>query len=357
MTVNEATEYVAWAYQLLLDRAPDPEGESYWVGRLLGGLSKEEFLQSVTRSDEYAARRSDPGVFAQEASRWAIVKELNCDLIVPITEVGANNQFAFRVPARDLSVTQGLIDNRGMYERHVTRFLTSVLSAGDTFVDIGANLGFFTVLGARLVGEGGEVLAFEPVTINRRYCQANMELNNIDNTRLFPHGLWSSEKVLEMATWENFQGGSHLDILPPEVTGDTYQGPTEQITCVTLDGFAANQGLRFERLKAIKMDIEGAEPFALDGMAETIRAHKPLIVLEINRPCLRTYFQVDSDAIWQRLVSAGYTIAAFPEQCVAAAALPRCTRVEGLDLRTVQDLETLNRLCPEDSLIDIVAIP
>ena len=68
----------------------------------------------------------------------------------------------------------------GSIEVHVQNALEKYLNPGDTFFDIGANIGFFTVLGANLVGQSGNVVAFEPISVNVDTIQKNIKAKQTD---------------------------------------------------------------------------------------------------------------------------------------------------------------------------------
>lgn len=351
-TENDENESViSWAYKILLGRDVDPEGRQHWLTRLRNGLPREAFLTALMRSGEFSAHLGKLGIL--ENDRWTIAKELQSDLIVPLLP-NRPDALQFRVPIRDESVTQGLIDNRGIWESHISKLLTSILSEGDTFIDVGANFGYFTLLGSRLVGTSGTVMAFEPMSVNRRYCEANISLNHLSNVTLFPYGLWSEEATMDIGISDTFHGGAYLLATPASISSGIAR---EQIMCTSFDVLAKSQNLQLQRLKVIKIDIEGSEPFALDGLSQTVQRYRPFIVMEVNRHCLRTLFHVDSDAIWQRLHAFGYEVCVFPEQYPSAEHLPPYKEIADQELRKVDSLDILNAMCPEEGLIDVLAIP
>ena len=189
------------------------------------------------------------------------LQQSNYEVIVPLKYFGLK----IKGPANDDSVVRTIILREGEYESHVTRFVSSVLKEGDTFVDIGANIGYFTLLGSKLVGESGTVLAFEPLSISFDYLKQNLELNSIANVACFKYGLWNEEIDKEVYFNNNSLGGTHI-ISSDHPEYHRYH-QKETIHCITLDNLNYPD---FGRLKLIKMDIEGSEPFALLGMRRTI---------------------------------------------------------------------------------------
>src|SRR4029079_13353817 len=78
------------------------------------------------------------------------------------------------------------IDARGRYEENTVALMTRLLKPGDCFVDVGANIGYLTLVGARLVGPTGTVIAFEPLSKARRWLERNVALNN--GSQIAVHG-------------------------------------------------------------------------------------------------------------------------------------------------------------------------
>jgi FkbM family methyltransferase len=176
--------------------------------------------------------------------------------------------------------------------------LSEILHQGDTFIDVGANLGYFTILGSRLVGQGGNVVSFEPMPINFEYCKKNIALNNLDNVTLYNNGLWDREEKKEIAIRTSSYAEAHFGSLDSHEMKAT-------VECITLDKMNLDP-------EVIKMDIEGAEPMALKGMLKTLENSKPVLVMELNRHCLNTFYSLDTIDVWTPLYELGYEIRIFP---------------------------------------------
>ena len=306
--LNPTKKLVYSAYNVLLGRDPDPEGASFWQKKLQSGMPRDLFLNCITMSDEF--RENKPAWL--DMGLWNKCMDLNAEIILDMP-IGK-----FCAPATDSTVFATILQQNGSYEPHVTKEIQKHLKPGDIFVDIGANLGYFTLLASGLVGPSGKVISFEPATKTYNFCKKNVELNKLTNVELYNNGLWN-EKMTLIISDSNQLGGNHISD-----KGDS-------IECITLDSLDLTPDM-------IKMDIEGAEPYALQGMVRTLKRCHPVIVLEINRHCLRTYFKKDTEDIWQLLTDLGYEITVIPSN------------------QKVESVETLNALCPKDELIDILAI-
>jgi FkbM family methyltransferase len=134
----------------------------------------------------------------------------------------------------------------GVFEIKTVQLMRSLLKQGDTVIDVGANVGWFSLLTAKIVGPSGKVHAFEPLPQNQRRLQANMDKNGLKNISLHPVGAGEADGEFEFYSFEN----DMLASLRPVMEGGT------KIKCQvrTLD-----QELRdVQSCKVFKIDIEGA---------------------------------------------------------------------------------------------------
>ncbi len=161
------------------------------------------------------------------------------------------------------------------------------------FMDVGANIGYFTVLCAPLVAR---VIAFEPLVSPRRYCVFNVA--TLANVAVLPYALWH-EDAESLVLDDPVNLGS----------GSLAQSGNELIQCRALDGLVESGALPLPRLDMVKMDIQGAEVSALLGMRRTLERHRPAIILEVDRVCLERLGRSVGD--WWTLVGFGYRLAAF----------------------------------------------
>lgn len=156
------------------------------------------------------------------------------------------------------------LGTHGVYEPFETDLFLKEIKTGQTVVDVGANIGYYTLLAARLVGPEGKVYAFEPDPTNFALLQKNVEANGYQNV------------VLVNKALSNKNGKTKLFINPANRgdhrvydSGDGRE--SREIEMVTLDSHLGKKKVNF-----IKMDIQGAEPLALEGMKKTIKASKGL---------------------------------------------------------------------------------
>jgi FkbM family methyltransferase len=164
---------------------------------------------------------------------------------------------------------------RGTLEPPVQEALRRLLGPGDVFYDVGANVGFFTLVGARLVGPTGRVVAFEPVPWCARAVGRNIELNGFAHAQIREQAVGGADGsarllVVGEASWSHLEStGRHADVRD-EI----------DVSVVALDSLVATRAI--PPPDVLKIDTEGAELQAIEGARETIARHRPAIVCELH---------------------------------------------------------------------------
>lgn len=156
-----------------------------------------------------------------------------------------------------------------------TNFLENqkVLKEGDVWLGIGANIGYYALLGSRLVGDSGKVYALEPVSTNYQALQKNIELNNLYNVRTFK--LAAGEK----SGFENIhvaRRGNWSSMIYRDGVGYFKE---EKVRVITVDDFVREEQIEPD---FIRMDVEGYECAVIKGAKETLKKLKPKILMEIH---------------------------------------------------------------------------
>jgi FkbM family methyltransferase len=191
----------------------------------------------------------------------------------------------------------------GCYEPNEFYFLSQILQAGMTFLDVGANDGLYALFAAKCVGEAGRVVAFEPSDREFNQLKANIQLNNLQTIQPLHIGLAevAAERPFKLAT--NAHSGQNTlgDFVYDDVIAETVQ----TIALQTLD--AVMQEQKIQRVDVIKVDIEGAEFAFLQGAETTLKTHHPLILLELLDDALLAQGS-SSAAVLSFLKSSGYQI-------------------------------------------------
>jgi FkbM family methyltransferase len=214
----------------------------------------------------------------------------------PFARVSLNN-LRLRVDCRDIGVGRVLYSGRS-YEPDETALLNRILKPGMVFFDIGANIGYFTTLAARLVGPTGRVLAAEPDPDNFRLLEHNVRENRLDNVVLFncALGAQAGEASLFRSTWNN---GDHRLYTDGYAYRDSVTVPVR-----TYDDLLSTSNL--DRVDAVKMDVQGYEHHVLAGMDSTLSSGRDLLMLTEFWPQGIEHSGGSSLGFWERLAEAGF---------------------------------------------------
>jgi FkbM family methyltransferase len=182
----------------------------------------------------------------------------------------------------------------GIHEPEVVEWIVSDLKEGMTLLDVGSNVGFYTLLGARCVGISGKVVALEPdpevVAILRR----NIEINMAYNVQVV-HGAASGscgQARLGRARSSSYSTGLYCEDAVNWIEVPRY----------SMDALINELGVGAVDL--VKLDVEGAELEAIEGMSKILRVNRPKVIMELHG-------HVDGTAILpaiDKLKSAGYTV-------------------------------------------------
>lgn len=180
-------------------------------------------------------------------------------------------------PAEDFIL--GYAKKGMVYEPEVTEFFVRALRPGDFVVDVGANVGWFTLLAASLVGPAGSVLAFEPGSNNVPKIEVNVALNDFENVIVLDAPVTDDGRIVEFFLNADGSGGNSLwDPGKFPTNQKSREHPqSERMHSTTLDRHLV------ARPRLIKIDTEGAERRVLAGAVETLEGLRPdFIVAEMH---------------------------------------------------------------------------
>jgi FkbM family methyltransferase len=188
---------------------------------------------------------------------------------------------------------------QGEYEPGITCLIRRTLASGDTFIDIGANTGYYTVVGGLIVGPEGRIHSFEPIPGLFQDLEENSHLNSLSNVDLNQTALQDVEGEVEIHLPAPGNNGSGSAIKRPH-----HSGGSIRCAASTLDRYLEEKGIG--RIRLIKLDIEGAELSALHGMRAVLSmTPAPEIIIEIIPELLEGAGQTDGE-LYQYLGSLGY---------------------------------------------------
>jgi len=161
----------------------------------------------------------------------------------------------------------------GIWEPWNVALLRALLKPGDTIVEVGANFGFFTILGAVIVGNAGRVIAFEANPSLVRLLSASVDINGLaDRVDIRALAATDFTGEAEFAVYENHLGDGHISA----IHAARHTGQSQlHVPADTLD----NQLQRVADVRLLRLDAEGAEPAILRGAANLIARSPRLVIL------------------------------------------------------------------------------
>lgn len=160
------------------------------------------------------------------------------------------------------------------FEPQTVELIQKYLSKNDNFLDIGANIGYFSLIASRVVGNGGIVYSFEPTPHTILRLKTNINLNNLSNIQIV-------EKAVSN------KNGKSLFKIPSDKIRNSGRSSMRDIEEnnfeVTVETICLDSMLdSFKKIAMIKLDIEGAEGLALEGMINLINRDRPRIIMELS---------------------------------------------------------------------------
>ncbi len=172
---------------------------------------------------------------------------------------------------------------RGIYDPNLIVTVNTLLHKGGTFIDVGSNMGYFSLLASKVVGENGRILAVEPSSRDFTRLVDNININHIEN--ITPYRLAISDKNGKTKLSVACEERSSLNTLG---TSFGFKG-IEKVAVEDVDTTTIDELVKKERITSVdvlKVDIEGSEMVALRGARDTIEKFRPVILLGTNEGAL-----------------------------------------------------------------------
>lgn len=253
-------EDVLYAYRLLLGRSPDPQGLETYTNLVRDHvLTPFELAERFLGSNEFRSRYNTGLLEIDLGSHVLIVR------------------------ADDTDVGRAVANTR-QWEPHVVAVLQNHLRPGGRFLDVGANIGYFTAWAAHRVGSTGRVVAVEPMDKNLQLIYATIARNGFTQVRVEPFAASDASGVVGMGTHPGTSNG--------EIVREPNQGEQPlyaQTRC--LDDLLAGEA----RFDVVKFDIEGHELHAWRGFSRTLERDRPTVLTEFHPGCLRRNASIEPE--------------------------------------------------------------
>jgi len=259
------------------------------------GVPPKGLLKSLRERWEYLA---DQEAFRREPARvlgrlisWRIRCLLHLSATIRLPKWGIR----MYLPAEWRGLPKLIFAFREYYEPELF-CLGELLSPGKTFVDVGANVGIYTLAASRVVGETGRVIAFEPSIQSLPALGRNIALNHLTNVALFPVALSHVTGVAKLYHGPN----PSLNSLGKETA---WSEDAEEISTERLDGIVERAGI--DHVDVIKVDVQGAEELVLRGARKLLASMRPTIIFEIF-PEGTVPLRLGPYGAWEFLATLGY---------------------------------------------------
>lgn len=171
------------------------------------------------------------------------------------------------------------IHRHGYVDYDLTAFLLSHLRPGSTVLDVGAHIGYYTMLTGALVGSGGRVIAFEPTPSTLSVLRTNAR--HLPHATVVPAAVWSKRE--ELRFFDRGLGysayNSAFEARLPGVVRERVPSEPISVEAISLDDYVRTEGLHVD---FVKIDAESAEAHVLSGMQDLLTRQQPVISLEVG---------------------------------------------------------------------------
>jgi FkbM family methyltransferase len=273
---------IFYCFRLLLGRNPNPEE---WPGHSSrAGENLENVVSSYVSSREFADRRLLNKTYQDK---------------VGLVQFSSFSLFA---SADDLAVGNHVVIGRS-YDPGVAAVLSRRVKPGMAVVDIGANIGYMTMLLASLVEASGVVVAVEPNPENVKLLEASRRANGFAQVLVIQAAAGRKTGLLVLNV--SYSNGTTTE-LPGDLDAILASRP---VACFALDGILPKD----RRIDLIKVDVEGAELNALIGLSKTIERDRPVIVSEFSPNTLPGISHCSGPEFVDFLIARGYRIGVIEE--------------------------------------------
>lgn len=314
-------------YRLFFGRPPDRDGLNHWRNWISGGLPLSDLVDAFVASSEFRTRV----IFQRIAGHYT----------KPLPErVDAGGYWQY-VHADDPFINPEIVRHQ-RYEPHVTAVFRRVVKPGMVVLDLGASVGYFSLLAAHLVGPAGRVIAFEPGADNAKLLMMSALANRFEHVDLYPNAVADRESIFFFDVLLGSNGALGTEVgggmNPEEITGLYYR---TLVRTIRLDAILSP----LPRLDVVKMDVEGAEYRALIGGQRLIDRHRPIMFLEFSPAGLRNVSQVSGETLLALLVAKHYTLSVI--------------EADGRVIACQQDIARVMRMFEASQLehLDLIAYP
>jgi len=202
----------------------------------------------------------------------------------------------------------GVIAKNGAWEKHISMMMSRIVGPGDSFFDVGANVGYHSIVAAKMIGETGRVIAFEPNPDVRKILEHNLRRNQCSFVQIEPRAISDGKESLSLSVNPKDSGDASL-------VEDHEGGQRFDVSTISLDDVCREQGYV---PKCVKMDIQGMESRAILGAKRMLEVGNVRLFIEFapsllmgDEKSLRTAFSLLSEYGYYAYIARAHSGGAF----------------------------------------------
>jgi len=248
------------------------------------------FLSIYKKTVKFVSKYRIKNFFLVRIAHSFLLRFLVQPLKYNSVEIGGQKMFLDEKDSLSLSIW-------GTFEEFETEIVKKEIKAGDVVLDIGANIGYYTLIFAKLVGESGKVFAFEPDPVNFSLLKKNIEANGYKNVVLIQKAVSNKNEKLKLYLCEENRGDHRI-----YDSHDNRQ--SVEVEAIRLEDYFKDYG---GKIDFIKMDIQGAEGGATQGMFSLLQKNQVKIITEFWPMGLKK-FGINPEKYLKSLTEAGFKI-------------------------------------------------
>jgi|GEM_PF-906460 len=208
------------------------------------------------------------------------------------------------VDTRDFSLAPHILMD-GYWEQWITNVFRQLMRPGMQVLDIGANIGWYSLLAADLIGPTGRLTSFEANPVMAEIVYRNLMVNGfLDRAKVEAKAVYSESKVLEFQVYEHYMGSSSLFATSESAASFKDTLKTLQVDAVSLDDFLPAGS----KIDFIKVDAEGAEPYILKGGARLLSENRHVQIMMEFAPSLIASSYGSIELFYREIAALGFSI-------------------------------------------------
>lgn len=230
-----------------------------------------------------------------------------------------------------------LLSKNRVHEPMNTHIIDSLLNEGDTFLDIGAHIGYYTLIASKIVGETGKVFAFEPDPTNFALLNRNIEANKCKNVTAVQKAVSNKTETTKL-------------YISPDNTGDNriydiHLGwESTDIETITIDDYFKDYP---KQIDFVKMDIQGSEGLTVEGMHHTLQKNDHIIMITEFFPSMMIKAGTDPTAFLKAITYNGADLYYTPFPPIEMIKVS----IDGILESCTDEQPTIDLLCTKNLII------